>query len=262
MNGDADRAPVRCSIGQAYPQAGSQAAAGALIAHYYRQSTGIGQHVDVSIHECVVRTLPVELAMWEYSGVIVRRQGSEIRRINIHKDDFYMREVWRCKDGAVCFRVTGGTYGKGTQPLVAWMEEKGSAGTLADVDFSKLDMRSLEPETWKAWEQTFSEFFLKYTAQELYQEAVKRRFYLFPVADAEQAFNDQQLAARRYWVDVEHPELGDSITYPGGPYKFDLPVWGIRRRPPLVGEHNMEIYHDELGYSAGELSQLKEAGII
>jgi crotonobetainyl-CoA:carnitine CoA-transferase CaiB-like acyl-CoA transferase len=37
---------------------------------------------------------------------------------------------------------------------------------------------------------------------------------------------------------------------------------GIRRRAPLIGEHNEEIYKKELGLSAEELMVLKQSGII
>ena len=36
----------------------------------------------------------------------------------------------------------------------------------------------------------------------------------------------------------------------------------IRRRAPLIGEHNREIYCGELGLSEEELEMLKEVGVI
>ncbi|PJB39722.1 MAG: acyl-CoA hydratase, partial [Deltaproteobacteria bacterium CG_4_9_14_3_um_filter_44_9] len=47
--GEPERPPVRISFPQAYLQAASQAAVGTMIAHYYRQRTGKGQHVMVSM---------------------------------------------------------------------------------------------------------------------------------------------------------------------------------------------------------------------
>ena len=49
--GSPDRPPVRVGIDQSYMIAGSQAAMGAMIAHYHRQATGKGQHVDTSIQD-------------------------------------------------------------------------------------------------------------------------------------------------------------------------------------------------------------------
>ena len=38
--------------------------------------------------------------------------------------------------------------------------------------------------------------------------------------------------------------------------------WSIRRRAPLIGEHNLEIYEKELGLSRQQLTVLKESGVI
>ena len=38
--------------------------------------------------------------------------------------------------------------------------------------------------------------------------------------------------------------------------------WRISRRPPLVGEHNYEVYCKELGLSRDELVRLAESGIV
>jgi crotonobetainyl-CoA:carnitine CoA-transferase CaiB-like acyl-CoA transferase len=48
ITGDEDRPPVRTSVPQAYLNAGTEAATGALIAIYARQRDGLGQHIDVS----------------------------------------------------------------------------------------------------------------------------------------------------------------------------------------------------------------------
>jgi crotonobetainyl-CoA:carnitine CoA-transferase CaiB-like acyl-CoA transferase len=62
-------------------------------------------------------------------------------------------------------------------------------------------------------------------------------------------------------MEVEHPELGTSITYPGPFAHLSLTPYSIRRRAPLIGEHKQEVYQ-ELGISPEELISLKEAGII
>ena len=43
-------------------------------------------------------------------------------------------------------------------------------------------------------------------------------------------------------MQVEHPELGKSFVYAGAPYQLPKSPWAIRRRPPLLGEHNREVY--------------------
>jgi crotonobetainyl-CoA:carnitine CoA-transferase CaiB-like acyl-CoA transferase len=71
-----------------------------------------------------------------------------------------------------------------------------------------------------------------------------------------------QLSIRGYWEKVAHPELGADITYPGA---FTQLGWGsasIRRRAPLIGEHNEEVYVKEMGMTKKDLALLKQAGDI
>jgi crotonobetainyl-CoA:carnitine CoA-transferase CaiB-like acyl-CoA transferase len=71
-----------------------------------------------------------------------------------------------------------------------------------------------------------------------------------------------QLKSREYWVDLEHPELGTKITYPGPFVKLSETPIRINRRAPLIGEHNEEIYIKELGMTHKELQALKRAKVI
>jgi len=38
--------------------------------------------------------------------------------------------------------------------------------------------------------------------------------------------------------------------------------WRIARRPPLLGEHNTEIYHGQLGIDAQRIAAWEKEGII
>ena len=53
--------------------------------------------------------------------------------------------------------------------------------------------------------------------------------------------DDEHARARGFFVEVEHPELGRTITYPGAPYQFSETPWRIGRRAPLLGEHTEEV---------------------
>ena len=84
----------------------------------------------------------------------------------------------------------------------------------------------------------------------------------YPVSSAKDIMENPQLKAREVWQEIEHPELGGTITYPGPWAKFSEAAVGIRRRAPLIGEHNREIYVNELGMSNIELVLLKQGNII
>ena len=60
---------------------------------------------------------------------------------------------------------------------------------------------------------------------------------------------------------LKYPELGTTLTYPGAFVKASETPLGIRRRAPLIGEHNEEVY-SELGIVKKELINLKQGNII
>ena len=62
--------------------------------------------------------------------------------------------------------------------------------------------------------------------------------------------------------DIAHPELGQTFRYPGGPFFFTKTPWRIARHPPLLGEHNQEVYGGELGIDEATIEEMKRQGII
>jgi len=77
---------------------------------------------------------------------------------------------------------------------------------------------------------------------------------------AEDLLKDPGHEARKFWVEIEHPEAG-KLMYPGEPTRMSETEWQAGRAP-MLGEHNEEIYHGELGYSAEELARLSGDGVI
>jgi len=258
--GDSDRAPLRFSLEQVYPQAGIQAAMATLIAHNYRRTSGEGQHIDVSIQECVTSMLEHRYHFLEYGEEgSDRRRGQRVMRGGGKTAPLH---IWPCRDGYVCWRVFTAAQGSKTKALVEWMEEEGMGEKVNQVDWAAVDFEKLSQEQLGGWEKEFGKFFLLHTKTELQREAMKRDIMMFPVNTIEDLLKDEQLAVRDFWVEVKHAEISCTLTFPGAPYKLEQPLWRISQRAPLIGEHNLEIYQGELGFSRGELVMLKQAGII
>jgi len=256
LNGDPDRPPVRITFPQAYAHAGVHAAVASMIAHYHREIRGKGQYIDVSIQESMVWPAVVESLFWEYERFMARRIGPKSRRgyVSVH-------EVWPCKDGHVSLRIMVGTYGRAMEALTGWMDEEGMAGPLKGKDWQAIDMAQMTQEEVDQWEEVIRAFFAKKTKAELFKEALERGFSLMPSYTPKDIAEDEQLQARDFWAEMEHAELG-TVTYLGEPFKLSVsPGWG-RRCAPLIGEHNLEIYEEELGFSREQLITLKTNNVI
>ncbi len=158
--------------------------------------------------------------------------------------------------------MTGPGLGQRVRLLVEWMNEEGLAGDMLGVDWESVDILKLTQEQIDRWEEQWINFFKAHTMAELYEEAVKRGVLIYPVATVEDVVKNKQLASRDFFVSLEHPELNASITYPGAPFRSSEAEFKPRRRAPLIGEHNYDIYIKELGFSAAEMVALRERNVI
>ena len=103
---------------------------------------------------------------------------------------------------------------------------------------------------------------MRYKKMEIHEGALQRRIQLTPVLAIRDLPEFSQLVARHFFRDIEHPELGTKIKYPGGPVKVGIGDCGTRFRAPLIGEHNDEIYQQEFGLTAQERVKMKQRGVI
>ena len=261
LTGSPDRPPVRISCPQSYLQAGAEAAVGALSALYYRGRTGRGQFVDVSIQASLVTLLLQARPFWDISKIIFKRSGQIRGGFKAAKG---VRQVWPCKDGYVCFNLSGGPAGViSNKGLVELMKSEGVAPPLFDeVNWDTFHLATATQEEIDAIEEPIGKFFMKYTKEYLDREAEKRRILLYPVATVEDIWKSPQLKARDFWVEIEHPELNRTITYQRPCVKYSDASPRSVRRAPLIGEHNEEIYSGELGFSKEQLAMLKGARVI
>lgn len=259
--GDVDRAPLRISFGQAYLHAGAAAAMGTMVAHHYRQKSGEGQHVDISIQQSVMTTVAHALSFWDINRLNLHRQGPFRSGIS---DGGVIRLIWPCKDGSVNFGMTGGPAGaKAMKALIQLMKEEGmDVESIETINWDLLDFGNVSYDIITRCERKLGEFFLRHTKKEIFELAIDREILCYPLSDPKDTLADVQLAARGFWQDVQHPELGESIHYPGAFVKSLNNPLRIKRRAPLVGEHNNEVYHKELGLTTGQIKQLIEADII
>ena len=59
----------------------------------------------------------------------------------------------------------------------------------------------------------------------------------------------------------EHPVTGNHVVA-GVPWKLSPGPNGLRRPAPLLGQHNLEVLTELLGYSAEEVDQLQQSGAL
>ena len=261
LTGDDDRAPIRISFPHFYLHGGAAGATAAMLAHTYRITSGHGQYVDVSCQQAVAKTLAHAPQIWDIEGAILKRMGVYRQTSGENR----VRINWPCKDGYVNYMVQGGSVAYSTRALLEWMKEDSfDTADLDAIDWEKMGYGAITPGLMSQLGEPLGDFFKGHTRAELVQGSLDRRILLFPVATPSALQDHSQLEARGYFKDLEHPELGATVQYPGAFVKSGdgEDIAGIYRRPPLIGEHNTVIFQGELGITGSELESLKRSGVI
>ena len=226
MTGDADRAPVRCSMPVTHYHGGAEAAAGILFALWQRARSGRGQHVDIALQELMLMPNMSHPAQAWVQGYRGQRSGN-FNRVG----ETVQQEIWPCKDGFVSFALRGGPARiPGLIAIVRYMDEEGMAPpVLKDRDWTKYNHNRLTQPEVDAIAAPFAAFFKTKTMQELYAAACTRRLMLAPANTERQVLDSRQLAARQYFTEVAAPRgRAERLPFPARFAAFALARIGER----------------------------------
>ena len=227
-----------------------------IAALVYRTGSGQGQYIDASIHEACALTTEAAIANYVYRGEVLRRQTGRH-----HAHGPTPRTQFRAKDGKyVTALVAGRLNPKYVRDLADLLDSYGMAGDLKQPQYQ--DPAVIAASTSHIINDLVANFIASLPAEEVYHAAQERGFTWGAVRAPEALLDDTHLHDRGFWKEVAHPELGRSFVYPGEAAIYNGSPWRISRRAPLIGEHNTEIFCDELGLSRSELSILAENRVI
>jgi len=238
--GASDTPPLKPYGQQAYYIASLFAAIGILLALRERKQSGRGQHIDISLQEAVAASLEHVMVRYFHEGVVSQRQGSR------HWNSSFC--LLPCKDGYIALSPL-----MQWETLVEWLDSEGMASDLTADRWQEEEYRIQHLDhilkVLKRWTKT-------HTTTELFELGQLMHFPWAPVASPKEVLSSPQLKARGFFVTVAHPKANTYFTYPGAPYRFSRSAWNIHRRAPLIGEHNIKVYHQELGFPKKKLDEL------
>jgi crotonobetainyl-CoA:carnitine CoA-transferase CaiB-like acyl-CoA transferase len=212
---------------------------GALIK---RGNSDKGISIDISAMESVASTLMGHVAEYSYLGLSRRTSPFAIH-------GYPVGYSVPCKDGWISL-----TPGIGGAPNIAFLI--GQPELQDDPLLSDPRTRMSNPEQFDA---LITSWLKDHTKWEVTREAQELRLAFTPVLSPEELLEDEQIQAREFFANVDHPAMGE-VTYPGSPAKLSASPWQAGRAP-LLGEHNEEIY-GEIGYTKESLAKLRKKGII
>ena len=241
ISGDAERAPLKHGLDQAYFCAGLNAAYAALAAFTAAQRDGIGDHVDLSVQECLVSELVTCETYYTFMGAI---QG---RRMAVQ--DPYSGAPIATRKGYLSFQAGG------AMPAETFADLFRNEA-LRDPKFASNRQRSQHVPEVRA---LIAESVKDRDAKEIFIDGAQRRLLMGVVQGAPELLACEQLSERRFFVDVEHPG-GRTFRYPGELARMAATPTSVRRRAPMLGEHTQEVLAESAPAPAEPASKPGHAG--
>ena len=227
--------PIRPGGNQAYATAASFAQTGLLLALLERRRSGHGQVVDVAVHSALAVSGELANPFWFYNRAVVQRQTCRHAQPSPTQP-----ALFRCADDRWVYFALILADQKPWQALVDWMADHDLAADLTDPEYADFAHRQRH---FAHVQELVEVFFLLIDAETAYHEGQARGLPIGITRAPEELLDDEHLAARGFFVDVDH---GDGVTarHPGSPYRFsafDLPG---PRPAPRLGAHTREVLAD------------------
>ncbi len=247
ITGFPDSPPVRSGIPIGDLGGGAFGAMGVMAALVARASTGVGQHVDISMLDVQVSLLNYMATMHLMSGQVPDRIGNS-HFVHVPYNTF------RTQDGYIIIACIGDGFFerfRAAFPLPLLQDERYLKQAARFADRKAIDA-AIEAETMTG------------TSADWLARLREARIPCAPVNDMARTLTDPQVLARRMVIDVPLPG-GGSIRMPGNPIKLsddaDDPVADVTS-PPQVGQHTAQVLADLLGYDEPRITALRDAGVV
>ena len=243
------RSPLGPGYAYADIVAGLYGAFAVLAALEYRDGTGQGQYIDLSEYEAICTLMGPSLLDASVNEKEIQPQGN--------CPDYITAAPYGCykcsgKDRWCVIAVSGEEEWQSLSRVLGhpdWTKEK------------KFSTAAKRKESRKELDEILTKWTTQHTAEEvvhLFQEA---GISAGVVQNAEDLSKDPQLMARNFFVELEHPVLGKTIS-DRSPIRFEEDLTVDWKAAPQLGEDNRYVFLELLGFTERELANYMERGII
>lgn len=254
ITGEPDREPLKEGAPLAQLGAGQNAFVATMAALMYAEGTREGQHIDISIAENTTNILENALMQYSYSGQEFIRVGNRGYGRAAHG-------IYPCRDGYVGIIAAPDH----RWPEVSQIMERAD---LADPRFATRNGRLVHADEVDA---LMLPWLLEHDKVEIFKIGQEHGLGFAYVATMDDILDMEQLAARGFFVELDHPVAGP-FRYPGPPVGANLRMDCVTSEPevnawvyfraPLLGEHTSEVLAANLDYSETEMDRLRSQGVI
>jgi benzylsuccinate CoA-transferase BbsF subunit len=239
--------PMHVGVSYGDPTGGLHGAVAVLAALLHRARTGAGQYIDLSQWETSMAVLAEALLAWTMNGVQPPRDGN--------------RDPAMAPHGV--FRAAGED-----RWLAIAVEDDATWGRLAgvlghpeladDARYATLAARKRNEDELEALVGEWTRGHDPHEATAILQTA---GVPAFTSATNRDLFDDPHLAARGFFVEHQHPEVGVR-RHLGTPWRMSESECGVQRAAPCVGADTDDVLRTVCRYSDAEIAALRSRGAL
>ena len=224
MTGFADGAPTRVGVAITDYLAGLHASQGILLALYERQTSGLGQHVDVALFDAMLSVMRLPHAVLTATGEDPTRAGNDHLTIAPY-------EPLRAKDGLIIVAVANpGLWGRFCEAI-----ERPELR-----DDPRFTTNTLRAANRAALKDAIEAVFAGLTVEELTERFRQKNVPCGRVRSIGEAIAHPQVAARDVLLAQHHPQLG-TIENLAPVVRLSRTPAEVRLPPPVLGEHTSAV---------------------
>lgn len=223
ISGQVDRAPLKHGLSQSFYCAGLTAAYASMMAYTAAQADQFGEHVDVSIHECLASELVLNESYYAFLGAVQGRRA-------IVQDPFAGEPI-ATRKGYLAFQTGGGA------PFETLAELFDRPEFLEKRFSSPPEREKRVPEVKALLEECVA----NRDAKEIFLAGAQKRLLLGVVQSAEDLLACEHLQERRAFIELKHPSTEIPLRFPAELAKLSATPSSVRRRSPKLDEHRHEI---------------------
>lgn len=242
---DQQPVPSGCYLPQF--KSGMAGAIAALSALHWRDVSGEGQMVDVSMLEVAANYLETTLILYTYQGIVRGRTGSTL------SPPTPLCDMYQTRDGYMIVTSL-------TQQQRQSLFEMIGHPELVDT-FESVLSRAIPEEAKQTLWDSIGAWLGEQDTEDAFELSQLLRIPCAKVDTPENLLNDKHLNERGFFQKLPHPEFGE-ISLPG----TGLTIQGEEPPPPTLaptlGEANREIYQQRLGISDRELAVLGSGQVV
>jgi benzylsuccinate CoA-transferase BbsF subunit len=247
LTGYKDDQPRQAGFSYGDPNGGVHGTFAVMCALLHRAKTGNGQFIDLSQREACAMLLPEGLMDYAMNGTQPPRNGNR---------DPYMAPhgVFRCKGEDRWVSIVVGN----EEEWQRFCKAIGQPTLAADSRFATLAARK---ENEDALEQVVTTWTNALSPDEVTQKLQHAGVAAYPTLDGNDLLANPHVAARGYFVELEHAEVGKR-RHLGIPWKMSRTPCEIRRPAPLFGQDTDYVLEEVVGLSRDEITALRTKEVL